>query len=70
MAPLARTRSGLPLSERSTQDAPQPAEYDAYHQGLRRKGRGRIEMGVTVMSECELAATFAGTFVAIRHDEA
>lgn len=54
----------------ATCETPAPAAYDGYHDALRRKGKARIEMSATVTCEGKLAATFVGTFVALRHDGA
>jgi len=53
----------------ATCDLPLAQAYEAYHETLRRRGRGRIELGATVTCEGILAATFVGEFVAIRRDE-
>jgi len=49
---------------------PSPEAYEGYHEALRRKGTGRIEMTSTVTCEGVLAATFSGVFVGIRPDGA
>lgn len=49
-------------------EAPAPEEYDAYRQALRRRGKGRLELGARVEFGEVIAATFVGSFVAIRPD--